>query len=128
MSFTKECRLGTVEEAEAFHINKELLAATKSWEYNHHSNYQLSYDKNTVTIERNGVYHKVPVSIKYMPKKAFRYYFVCPYCGEQYSILYYDEHYDELKCRKCLRLVYQCQKERIYRFPKWMEPIRHYFE
>jgi len=47
--------------------------------------------------------------------------FLCPECGRHSAVLYFPPDSVEAECRVCLRLVYECQYDKL---PAWASVMR----
>jgi len=53
---------------------------------------------------------------KYINNGGYKYYFICPQCHKNVSVIYKAPSYNYFKCRKCSDLIYRQQKEHNKRF------------
>ena len=51
--------------------------------------------------------------------------YLCPRCDRRSAVLYFPPDSVEAECRVCLRLVYECQYDKL---PAWAQAIRYEFE
>jgi hypothetical protein len=50
--------------------------------------------------------------------------FLCPRCGRRSAVVYFPPDAVEPACRVCLRLVYECQYDKL---PAWAQAMRYQF-
>ena len=97
--------------------------------------YGLDYD---IELCHNGVIHHLKATststgagekgrLDPSLPRGTRFYWRCPTCHpwKKYDIIYFDERVQhcDFKCRNCCQLIYQCQKENIWKDPAWAQLI-----
>ena len=50
---------------------------------------------------------------------------LCPSCNRRAAVIYFPPDSVEPECRVCLRLVYECQYDKL---PPWAQAMRYQFE
>jgi len=124
MSFTRVCNKKTVEESDGLSISMfcfDYLETNKPEVYSDGISFTINEIRNKITVSRENLDHIVPIVRHHLPKRGYKHYWRCPQCGRLCCQLYWADSCDELRCRRCANLIYQCQKERTYTSPKWLD-------